>query len=149
MISTSHMVGTQDYRNIARPAKQNRTTTSPTIRQEMRMFVPCPGTVRTVIQRLPQHLSFAWSVDLSYIEIIRSWVAEILVFRLFPVPSRHGGTLNSRRSASPLVRLVEGEEMWEAPEQPLVSSLKIGMGNSQIPQSPGWCSKLRLTIIVI
>ncbi|GFU05430.1 uncharacterized protein TNCV_3290811 [Trichonephila clavipes] len=29
------------------------------------------------------------------------------------VPSRHGGTLNSRRAASPLVRLVAGEEMWE------------------------------------
>ncbi|GFU33823.1 hypothetical protein TNCV_2169881 [Trichonephila clavipes] len=26
------------------------------------------------------------------------------------VPARHGGTLNSRRAASPLVRLVEGEE---------------------------------------
>ncbi|GFX04160.1 uncharacterized protein TNCV_3973091 [Trichonephila clavipes] len=31
------------------------------------------------------------------------------------VPSRHGGTLNSRRAASPLVRLVEGKERWEAP----------------------------------
>ncbi|GFW44393.1 uncharacterized protein TNCV_1748221 [Trichonephila clavipes] len=30
------------------------------------------------------------------------------------VPSRHGGTLNSRRAACPLVRLVEGEERWEA-----------------------------------
>ncbi|GFT92701.1 hypothetical protein TNCV_3076861 [Trichonephila clavipes] len=28
------------------------------------------------------------------------------------VPSRQGGSLNSRRSASPLVRLVEGEERW-------------------------------------
>ncbi|GFW94387.1 uncharacterized protein TNCV_1433221 [Trichonephila clavipes] len=34
------------------------------------------------------------------------------------VPLRHGGTLNSRRAASPLVRLVEGEERWEAPDQP-------------------------------
>ncbi|GFT28120.1 uncharacterized protein TNCV_645031 [Trichonephila clavipes] len=32
------------------------------------------------------------------------------------VPSRHGGTLNSRRDASPLVRLVGGEERWEAPD---------------------------------
>ncbi|GFX26721.1 uncharacterized protein TNCV_1838941 [Trichonephila clavipes] len=31
------------------------------------------------------------------------------------VPSRHGGTLNSRRAASPLVRLAEGEGRWEAP----------------------------------
>ncbi|GFV43229.1 hypothetical protein TNCV_2049101 [Trichonephila clavipes] len=29
-------------------------------------------------------------------------------------PSRHGGTINSRRAASPLVWLVEGEKRWEA-----------------------------------
>ncbi|GFT08594.1 uncharacterized protein TNCV_661701 [Trichonephila clavipes] len=34
------------------------------------------------------------------------------------VPLRHGGTLNSRRAASPLVWLVEGEERWEAPDDP-------------------------------
>ncbi|GFX24626.1 uncharacterized protein TNCV_3344061 [Trichonephila clavipes] len=34
------------------------------------------------------------------------------------VPSRHGGTLNSRRAASPLVRWVEGKERWEAPDHP-------------------------------
>ncbi|GFX07749.1 hypothetical protein TNCV_4160181 [Trichonephila clavipes] len=28
------------------------------------------------------------------------------------VPSRHGGTLNSRRAASHLERLVEGKERW-------------------------------------
>ncbi|GFX47415.1 uncharacterized protein TNCV_1734021 [Trichonephila clavipes] len=33
------------------------------------------------------------------------------------VPSCHGGTLNNHRAASPLVRLVEGEQMWEAPDQ--------------------------------
>ncbi|GFS57610.1 cullin-4A [Trichonephila clavipes] len=32
------------------------------------------------------------------------------------VPLRHGGILNSRRAASPLVWLVEGEERWEAPD---------------------------------
>ncbi|GFT30493.1 uncharacterized protein TNCV_2377751 [Trichonephila clavipes] len=32
------------------------------------------------------------------------------------LPSQHGGTLNSRRAAKPLVRLVEGEERWEAPD---------------------------------
>ncbi|GFU86442.1 uncharacterized protein TNCV_1417941 [Trichonephila clavipes] len=31
------------------------------------------------------------------------------------VPSRYGKTLNSRRATSPLVRLVEGEERWKAP----------------------------------
>ncbi|GFY05371.1 uncharacterized protein TNCV_2208161 [Trichonephila clavipes] len=34
------------------------------------------------------------------------------------VPSRHRGTLNSRRAANHLVRLVEGEERWEAPDHP-------------------------------
>ncbi|GFV56272.1 uncharacterized protein TNCV_106281 [Trichonephila clavipes] len=43
------------------------------------------------------------------------------------VPSRHGGTINSHRAASPLVRLVEGEDRWEAPDHPQVSSPKIGM----------------------
>ncbi|GFX51545.1 uncharacterized protein TNCV_5012491 [Trichonephila clavipes] len=32
------------------------------------------------------------------------------------VSSRHGGTLNSRRATSPLVRWVEVEERWEAPD---------------------------------
>ncbi|GFV14181.1 hypothetical protein TNCV_526551 [Trichonephila clavipes] len=31
---------------------------------------------------------------------------------------RHGGTLNSRRAASPLVKLLEGELRWEAPDPP-------------------------------
>ncbi|GFX38159.1 hypothetical protein TNCV_3837581 [Trichonephila clavipes] len=31
------------------------------------------------------------------------------------VPLRHGVTLNNHRAASPLVRLVEGEERWKAP----------------------------------
>ncbi|GFW52908.1 uncharacterized protein TNCV_2394871 [Trichonephila clavipes] len=48
------------------------------------------------------------------------------------VPSRHGGTINSRQAASPLVGLVEGEERWEAPDHPQVSSLKIGVETSQI-----------------
>ncbi|GFT41822.1 uncharacterized protein TNCV_1666851 [Trichonephila clavipes] len=32
------------------------------------------------------------------------------------VPSRHGGTLNSHRAESPLVRLVEGGKRWEYPD---------------------------------
>ncbi|GFT94904.1 uncharacterized protein TNCV_1472071 [Trichonephila clavipes] len=39
----------------------------------------------------------------------------------------HGGTLNSRRAASPLVKFVEGEERWEAPDPPRMFSLKIGV----------------------
>ncbi|GFV44968.1 hypothetical protein TNCV_615591 [Trichonephila clavipes] len=38
------------------------------------------------------------------------------------VPSRHEGSLNSRRAASPLVKLVEGEVRWETPTTPRVSS---------------------------
>ncbi|GFV33041.1 uncharacterized protein TNCV_3364931 [Trichonephila clavipes] len=37
------------------------------------------------------------------------------------LPSRHWSTINSRRAASPLVSLVEGEESWEAPDPPQVS----------------------------
>ncbi|GFX33590.1 hypothetical protein TNCV_1932571 [Trichonephila clavipes] len=41
---------------------------------------------------------------------------KFLLYR--EVPLWHGGTLNCRRAASPLVRLVEGEERWKAPDQP-------------------------------
>ncbi|GFX59918.1 uncharacterized protein TNCV_4984311 [Trichonephila clavipes] len=34
------------------------------------------------------------------------------------VPSRHSGTLNSRRAASPIVRLVEEEEWLVIPDHP-------------------------------
>ncbi|GFY00139.1 uncharacterized protein TNCV_1342371 [Trichonephila clavipes] len=34
------------------------------------------------------------------------------------VPLRRGGTLNSRRATSLLVRLVEEEERWEVPDHP-------------------------------
>ncbi|GFV37346.1 uncharacterized protein TNCV_1757841 [Trichonephila clavipes] len=34
------------------------------------------------------------------------------------VPLQHGGTRNSRRAASPLVRLVEEEERWESADLP-------------------------------
>ncbi|GFW45466.1 uncharacterized protein TNCV_3244061 [Trichonephila clavipes] len=57
------------------------------------------------------------------------------------VPLRHGGTLNSRQAASPLVWLMEGVERWEAPNHPQVYSLKIGVETSQIILSPVWCSK--------
>ncbi|GFW46048.1 uncharacterized protein TNCV_3276651 [Trichonephila clavipes] len=52
------------------------------------------------------------------------------------VPLRHGGDLNSRRAASPLVWLVEGVERREAPDHPQVASLKIGEETSQIVLSP-------------
>ncbi|GFS61207.1 hypothetical protein TNCV_3104681 [Trichonephila clavipes] len=34
------------------------------------------------------------------------------------VLSWHGGTLNSRRAASPLMRLVAGDQRWETPDCP-------------------------------
>ncbi|GFS83987.1 uncharacterized protein TNCV_2363991 [Trichonephila clavipes] len=34
------------------------------------------------------------------------------------VPSWHGGILNNRHTASPLVRLIEGEDRWEVPDPP-------------------------------
>ncbi|GFX56318.1 hypothetical protein TNCV_2242501 [Trichonephila clavipes] len=55
------------------------------------------------------------------------------------VPLRHGATINSRRAASPLVRLVEGE----AYAQDVL--LKTGVEPSQIILSLAWCSKLRIT----
>ncbi|GFX81104.1 uncharacterized protein TNCV_1910971 [Trichonephila clavipes] len=59
--------------------------------------------------------------------------------------SSHWSTLHSHRAASPLVRLVEGEERWEAPDHPRVFSLKIGVKASLFVLSPVWCSKLRIT----
>ncbi|GFW90022.1 uncharacterized protein TNCV_2172171 [Trichonephila clavipes] len=52
------------------------------------------------------------------------------------VPLWHGGTLNSHRAASSLVRLVEGEESWEASDHLWMFSLKIGVEPSQIVLSP-------------
>ncbi|GFW47361.1 uncharacterized protein TNCV_335311 [Trichonephila clavipes] len=46
------------------------------------------------------------------------------------VPSRHGGTLNCRRVASPLVWLVEGEERWEASDHPQ-SVLSLNWGGTE------------------
>ncbi|GFW72634.1 hypothetical protein TNCV_3798621 [Trichonephila clavipes] len=49
------------------------------------------------------------------------------------MPSWHEGTLNSSRAASPLMRLVKGEEKWETYR---VLSLKIGVEPSKIVLSP-------------
>ncbi|GFY08251.1 hypothetical protein TNCV_1356591 [Trichonephila clavipes] len=63
------------------------------------------------------------------------------------MPLRNGGTLNSHRAASPLVRLVEGEERWEVPDHLRMFSLEIGVGPGQIvlsPESTAWCNIERL-----
>ncbi|GFV43643.1 uncharacterized protein TNCV_2679441 [Trichonephila clavipes] len=58
------------------------------------------------------------------------------------VPSRHGGTLNSRRAASPLVRLVEGEERWEAPDTP--QGVLLNWGETELNRSVT-CMVLKVT----
>ncbi|GFV89366.1 hypothetical protein TNCV_4151861 [Trichonephila clavipes] len=52
------------------------------------------------------------------------------------VPLWHWGTLNSHRYTSPLVRLMEGEERWEAFNHHWMFSLKIELEPSQIVLSP-------------
>ncbi|GFX43261.1 hypothetical protein TNCV_2389691 [Trichonephila clavipes] len=42
------------------------------------------------------------------------------------VPSWHGDTINSRRAASPLMRLMEGEEKWEVPDHLRFPPSKLG-----------------------
>ncbi|GFT24890.1 hypothetical protein TNCV_3021741 [Trichonephila clavipes] len=52
------------------------------------------------------------------------------------VPSRCGGTPNNLRAASPLVKLVDRNERWEAPDHPQnVLSLKIGVEPNKIELS--------------
>ncbi|GFU53562.1 hypothetical protein TNCV_3969301 [Trichonephila clavipes] len=64
------------------------------------------------------------------------------------VPLENGVILISHRAASPLVRLEEGEEMWNVLDPPTKFNRKIGMEPNRILLSPAWCSKLRLTIDV-
>ncbi|GFW50863.1 uncharacterized protein TNCV_3591451 [Trichonephila clavipes] len=59
------------------------------------------------------------------------------------VPARHGGTLNSRRTASPLVRLVEGEERWESSDHPQ-SVLPLNWGGIE-PNRTVTCMVLKAT----
>ncbi|GFS48296.1 uncharacterized protein TNCV_2296741 [Trichonephila clavipes] len=59
------------------------------------------------------------------------------------VPSWHGGTLNSPQSASPLVRLVEGQERWEAFEHPQIL-LPLNWDGTE-PNSTVTCMVLKAT----
>ncbi|GFS57886.1 uncharacterized protein TNCV_2909661 [Trichonephila clavipes] len=54
----------------------------------------------------------------------------------------HGGTLNSRRAASPLVRLVEGEERWEFSDHSQ-SVLPLNWGGTE-PNRTVTCTVLRV-----
>ncbi|GFV33421.1 uncharacterized protein TNCV_4164581 [Trichonephila clavipes] len=83
------------------------------------------------------YLSFLTAVMVTFLDFrkkyrMRKWLATLTTLPLvlgsnlgedmdvckWIVPSRHGGTLNSHRAASPLVRLVEEEKRWEAPDHP-------------------------------
>ncbi|GFY28383.1 uncharacterized protein TNCV_1970381 [Trichonephila clavipes] len=59
------------------------------------------------------------------------------------VPWWQGGTINSRRAASPLVRLVEGEERWEAPDL-LLCVFPQNLGGT-VPKSNVTCMVLKAT----
>ncbi|GFU09172.1 hypothetical protein TNCV_1121991 [Trichonephila clavipes] len=52
------------------------------------------------------------------------------------VPLRHWDTLNNHRTASSLMRFVEGEERWDASDHFRMFSLKIRVEPSQIVLSP-------------
>ncbi|GFV39544.1 hypothetical protein TNCV_1367851 [Trichonephila clavipes] len=47
------------------------------------------------------------------------------------VPLWHGGTLSTHRAASSLMRLVEGEEIWEASDHPGCSPSKLGWNQAK------------------
>ncbi|GFX48769.1 uncharacterized protein TNCV_3479531 [Trichonephila clavipes] len=60
------------------------------------------------------------------------------------MPPRHDGTLNSRRDASPLVRLVEGEERSGSPRLHIQCVLPQNWNRIEQNRTAS-CSKLRLT----
>ncbi|GFU50328.1 uncharacterized protein TNCV_301611 [Trichonephila clavipes] len=62
------------------------------------------------------------------------------------VPSRHGGTLNGLRTASPLVRLVEGEDRWEDPDHPQ-GALPKNWGETEINRSV-ICMVLKVPLMI-
>ncbi|GFU52736.1 uncharacterized protein TNCV_275511 [Trichonephila clavipes] len=59
------------------------------------------------------------------------------------VPSRQGGTLNSRRAACPLFRLVAREEKWE--DSGHLEDVLPQNGGSLKLMSRAWSTALRLT----
>ncbi|GFU29473.1 uncharacterized protein TNCV_4747411, partial [Trichonephila clavipes] len=61
------------------------------------------------------------------------------------VPSRHGVLFNSCRAASPPVRLVEGEERWEASDHPQ-GDLPLNWGETELNRSVT-CMALKATDI--
>ncbi|GFW81886.1 DUF4817 domain-containing protein [Trichonephila clavipes] len=65
-----------------------------------------------------------WTFRLDYIRASRGSHMPEIIFRIVCAA---GGTQNSRRAVSPLVRLAEGKEWWETPNHPWGSlPLKLG-----------------------
>ncbi|GFT64762.1 uncharacterized protein TNCV_4545101 [Trichonephila clavipes] len=60
------------------------------------------------------------------------------------VPSWHGGTLNSSRATSPIVRLMEGEERWETYDHPQ-GVLLLNWGETKLNRSVT-CMVLKATV---
>ncbi|GFW65061.1 uncharacterized protein TNCV_393271 [Trichonephila clavipes] len=63
------------------------------------------------------------SLVVSYADCCASASVQIpektwILVNVFIVPSLYEGTLNNRRAANSLVRLVLGEEKWEVPDNP-------------------------------
>ncbi|GFU70277.1 hypothetical protein TNCV_904191 [Trichonephila clavipes] len=65
-----------------------------------------------------------WTSRLDYIRASRGSPMPEIIFKM--------GTLNSRQAASPLVRLVAGNEWWEAPDpSPGCSPSKLGWNRAK------------------
>ncbi|GFS84769.1 hypothetical protein TNCV_2956661 [Trichonephila clavipes] len=54
-------------------------------------------------------------------------------FHTVAIKFEHRGTLNIHRTANPLVRLVEGEERWEATHHTQVYWQQYGQGRESVP----------------
>ncbi|GFS73299.1 hypothetical protein TNCV_4711811 [Trichonephila clavipes] len=81
-----------------------------------------------IIQPFPIHIQWEKDREATHPVLVGlcSNIGEDVNVCKCMVPLRHGSTLQSRSAASPLVRLVEGEERWEALTTPRVFSLKPG-----------------------
>ncbi|GFW52838.1 hypothetical protein TNCV_2394171 [Trichonephila clavipes] len=80
-----------------------------------------PLTLRRAKSIIPTHIDKCTAVTPKTKSLGKPW-ETLATVGYIPGP----GTRNSRRAASPLVRLAESEERWEASDTPRVFSLKIG-----------------------
>ncbi|GFW41612.1 uncharacterized protein TNCV_4035281 [Trichonephila clavipes] len=79
----------------------------------------CPHIDATLVHSDYNWTNRKWLVTLTAVPLVLgSSPGEDMDVCKCIVPSRNGGTLNSRQATSPLVRLAEGEERWQAPDHP-------------------------------